>query len=68
VLIAGFPAGSFQANCFVLAVEPGGPCVVVDPGEDAMQRLETQWLEAGFPDRATLDAMARDAVADALQG
>jgi hydroxyacylglutathione hydrolase len=40
VLIAGFPAGSFQANCYVLAVEPGGPCVVVDPGEDALTRLE----------------------------
>jgi glyoxylase-like metal-dependent hydrolase (beta-lactamase superfamily II) len=45
VLIAGFPVGSFQANCFVLAVEPGGPCVVVDPGEDAMQRLESLLAE-----------------------
>jgi glyoxylase-like metal-dependent hydrolase (beta-lactamase superfamily II) len=45
VLIAGFPAGSFQANCYVLAVEPGGPCVVVDPGEDAMPRLETLLAE-----------------------
>jgi glyoxylase-like metal-dependent hydrolase (beta-lactamase superfamily II) len=44
-LIAGFPAGSFQANCYVLAVEPGGPCVVVDPGEDAMPRLETLLAE-----------------------
>ena len=40
MLIAGFPAGSFQANCYVLAVEPGGPCVVVDPGQDALARLE----------------------------
>jgi len=43
VLIAGFPAGSFQANCYVLAVEPGGPCVVVDPGQDAVAPL-TQLL------------------------
>ncbi len=40
MLVAGFPAGSFQANCFVLATEPGGPCVVVDPGEDSEQPLD----------------------------
>ena len=36
MLIAGFPAGSFQANCYVLAAEPGATCVVVDPGQDAI--------------------------------
>ena len=40
MLVAGFPAGSFQANCFVLAPEAGGPCVVVDPGEGAEQPLD----------------------------
>ena len=40
MFIAGFPAGSFQANCYVLAPEPGGECVVVDPGQDALVRLE----------------------------
>lgn len=40
MLVAGFPAGSFQANCFVLAAEAGGPCVVVDPGEGAEQPLD----------------------------
>ena len=40
MLIAGFPAGSFQANCYVLAVDPGGPCVIVDPGQDALPRLD----------------------------
>jgi glyoxylase-like metal-dependent hydrolase (beta-lactamase superfamily II) len=39
VLVAGFATGSFQANCFVLAAEAGGPCVVVDPGQDAEQPL-----------------------------
>ncbi|MGH3831121.1 MAG: MBL fold metallo-hydrolase [Pseudonocardiaceae bacterium] len=39
MLVAGFPTGSFQANCFVLAPEAGGPCVVVDPGEGAEQPL-----------------------------
>ena len=40
MLVAGFPTGSFQANCFVLAPQPGGPCVVVDPGGGAQQPLE----------------------------
>lgn len=40
MLVAGFPTGSFQANCFVLAAEAGGPCVVVDPGEDAERPLD----------------------------
>lgn len=40
MLIAGFPTGSFQANCFVLAPEAGGPCVVVDPGEGAEAPLD----------------------------
>ena len=41
MLIAGFPAGSFQSNCFVVAQEAGAPCVVIDPGEDAAERLQT---------------------------
>ena len=41
MLIAGFPAGSFQANCFVVAPDAGGQCVVIDPGEDAADRLQT---------------------------
>jgi glyoxylase-like metal-dependent hydrolase (beta-lactamase superfamily II) len=35
VLIAGFPAGSWAANCYVVATSPGSECVVVDPGQDA---------------------------------
>jgi hydroxyacylglutathione hydrolase len=35
VLIAGFPAGSWAANCYVLATGPGSECVVVDPGQDS---------------------------------
>ena len=45
MLIAGFPAGSFQANCFVLAAEPGASCVVVDPGQDALAGLESLLAE-----------------------
>jgi hydroxyacylglutathione hydrolase len=35
VLIAGFPAGSFAANCYVVAPGPGEECVIIDPGQDA---------------------------------
>jgi hydroxyacylglutathione hydrolase len=35
VLIAGFPAGAFAANCYVVASAPGQECVIVDPGQDA---------------------------------
>jgi hydroxyacylglutathione hydrolase len=36
VLIAGFPAGSFGTNCYVIAPGAGERCVVVDPGQDAV--------------------------------
>ncbi|MGZ4561399.1 MAG: MBL fold metallo-hydrolase, partial [Mycobacteriaceae bacterium] len=39
MLVAGFPAGSFQTNCYVLAPEEGGRCVVIDPGQDAVEPL-----------------------------
>ncbi|GAA1279454.1 hydrolase [Planotetraspora silvatica] len=40
MLVAGFPAGSFQANCYVVAPAPGEECVVVDPGQDAVDDLD----------------------------
>ena len=35
MLIAGFPAGPWGTNCYVLATGAGAECVVVDPGKDA---------------------------------
>jgi hydroxyacylglutathione hydrolase len=35
VLVAGFPAGAFAANCYVVASAPGTECVIIDPGQDA---------------------------------
>ena len=35
MLIAGFPAGSFATNCYVVAPGPGSECVIIDPGQDA---------------------------------
>lgn len=40
MLVAGFPAGSFQTNCYVVAPAAGEQCVVVDPGQDATDGLE----------------------------
>jgi glyoxylase-like metal-dependent hydrolase (beta-lactamase superfamily II) len=40
VLVAGFPAGAFQTNCYVVAQAAGEACVVVDPGQDAVEPLE----------------------------
>ncbi|MDQ2883141.1 MAG: MBL fold metallo-hydrolase [Actinomycetota bacterium] len=40
MLVAGFPTGTLQSNCFVLAPEAGGPCVVVDPGEGSEEPLD----------------------------
>ncbi|HJR37357.1 MAG TPA: MBL fold metallo-hydrolase [Nocardioidaceae bacterium] len=37
MLIAGFPAGPWGTNCYVVATGPGQECVVVDPGKDAAQ-------------------------------
>lgn len=39
MLIAGFPAGAFQTNCYVVAARPDDACLVVDPGQDAVEPL-----------------------------
>ncbi|WP_110183297.1 MBL fold metallo-hydrolase [Nocardioides solisilvae] len=35
MFIAGFPAGPWGTNCYVVSTGPGNECVVVDPGKDA---------------------------------
>jgi hydroxyacylglutathione hydrolase len=40
VLVAGFPAGSFAANCYVVAPAAGEECVIIDPGQDAEAGIE----------------------------
>jgi hydroxyacylglutathione hydrolase len=37
VLIAGFPAGPWGTNCYVVATAPGSECVVIDPGMEATE-------------------------------
>jgi hydroxyacylglutathione hydrolase len=36
MLVAGFPAGAFQTNCYLVAPGPRAEAVVVDPGQDAL--------------------------------
>jgi hydroxyacylglutathione hydrolase len=40
VLVAGFPAGSFGTNCFVVAPAAGEECVIIDPGQDAERGID----------------------------
>lgn len=40
MLIAGFPAGSFAANCYLLAAGAGEECLIIDPGQDAERGIE----------------------------
>ena len=40
MLVAGFPAGSFAANCYLIAAEPGSECLIIDPGQDAEQGID----------------------------
>ena len=35
MFIAGFPAGPWGTNCYVVATGPGSECVVIDPGKDS---------------------------------
>lgn len=40
MLITGFPAGAFAANCYLVASAPGEECVIIDPGQDAEPGIE----------------------------
>ncbi|MEU7004001.1 MBL fold metallo-hydrolase [Nonomuraea sp. NPDC046570] len=40
MLIAGFPAGAFQTNCYLVAPAAGEECVIVDPGQDAVEGVD----------------------------
>ncbi len=40
MLIAGFPAGDFQTNCYLVATAPGAEALVVDPGQSALPGIE----------------------------
>jgi hydroxyacylglutathione hydrolase len=54
VLIAGFPAGPWGTNCYVVATAAGAECVVVDPGKDATAGVEQVVREHGLKPVAVL--------------
>ena len=45
VFVTGFPAGSWGTNCYVVATAEGEDCLVVDPGQDAMEGLDEIFRE-----------------------
>ncbi|MFF2655340.1 MBL fold metallo-hydrolase [Streptomyces sp. NPDC058045] len=40
MLIAGFPAGAWGTNCYLVAPAAGEECVIIDPGHRAAQGVE----------------------------
>ncbi|MDT7801443.1 MAG: hydroxyacylglutathione hydrolase [Actinomycetota bacterium] len=45
MLVVGFGSGPLQANCYLLAAAAGGPCLVVDPGQEAAAPLAAALAE-----------------------
>jgi glyoxylase-like metal-dependent hydrolase (beta-lactamase superfamily II) len=54
MLIAGFPAGPFGTNCWLLAPGPRSECVIVDPGMDSRAGIEAIVAEHGLRPIAVL--------------
>lgn len=40
MLIAGFPAGAWGTNCYIVATGTGAECIVIDPGQDAAKGVD----------------------------
>ena len=40
MFLAGFPAGQLAANCYFVAAEAGGECVIIDPGQDSAAGID----------------------------
>ncbi|TKG64943.1 MBL fold metallo-hydrolase [Prauserella endophytica] len=54
MLVVGFPAGAFQANCYLLAADAGHGCVIVDPGEGAREGVDAALREYRLTPAAVL--------------
>lgn len=48
MLVVGFAVGAFQANCYLVAPGEGSECVIVDPGQDAVEPVEAALREHGL--------------------
>ena len=55
MLVLGFPVGSLQANCYLLALGEGQRCVVVDPGQDALDAIDQQVREHRLEPEAVVE-------------
>ena len=69
MLVVGFGSGPLQANCYLLAAAAGGPCVVVDPGQEVAAPLAAALAEHRLVPAAllaTLRALLPDRRLDAL--
>ncbi len=68
MFLTSFPAGAWQANCYVLAADDAAACVVVDPGMDAVQALHAVLAQKGLePAGVLLTHGHLDHVASAAQ-
>jgi hydroxyacylglutathione hydrolase len=54
VLVAGFPAGAFAANCYIVASAPGTECVIIDPGQDSERGIDEVLAEHRLKPAAVL--------------
>lgn len=54
MFIAGFPAGSLAANCYLVAPAAGAGCVIIDPGEDALEQILATVADQGLTPTAVL--------------
>ncbi len=54
MLVAGFPAGSWGTNCYVVAPGAGEQCVVIDPGHEAAGGVADLVREHGLQPVAVL--------------
>lgn len=54
MLVVGFAAGAFRANCYLLAAGPDQGCVVVDPGQQAGAGVRKALREHGLTPEAVL--------------
>lgn len=54
VLIASFPAGPLQANCYLVGAASGAGCVVIDPGQESTEGVSAVVREHDLTPEAVL--------------
>ncbi|MEI6229565.1 MAG: MBL fold metallo-hydrolase [Actinomycetes bacterium] len=54
MLVAGFPAGPWGTNCYVIATEANAECLIIDPGKDSGAGIEEIVTEHGLKSVAVL--------------